>query len=78
MLMMEETKGLVKRIRELREGLKMSQQELATKAKLSVSIVVQLERGRTSRGVPANPRFETLVKLANALGVSIERLISEE
>jgi transcriptional regulator with XRE-family HTH domain len=45
--------------------------ELAKRADLSKGMVVQIEQGRT------NPSIGTLCKLANALGVTISRLIEE-
>lgn len=60
------------RVRTLRERAEMSQQELASKAGLSVSIVSQLERGRS-----ADPRISTLRGLAKALNVSVHELIND-
>jgi transcriptional regulator with XRE-family HTH domain len=59
------------RLRELRTAAGLTQQELAVKAGLSVSAVVQLEAGR----VP-DPRVSTMKALAKALGCSVDDMIA--
>ena len=58
----------VKRLRTVRE---LTLDELAELAGLSKGMLVQIEQART------NPSIGTLCKLANALGVTINRLIDE-
>lgn len=59
-----------KRIRQLREQKKLSQEEVAFKAKLSVYYISRIERGK------ANPSLETLDSLARALNLSLSDLLS--
>lgn len=61
---MKPGKILSKRVKELREAVGLSQQELANRAGLSVSQVAKLEQGSK-----ADPRVSTLLVLAAALGV---------
>ncbi len=58
-------------VRGLRAIRDLTYDELAERAGLSKGMVVQIEQGRT------NPSIGTLCKLANALGVTINRLIEE-
>jgi transcriptional regulator with XRE-family HTH domain len=53
---------LSERLRSLREAKGVSQQELATGAGLSMSLVAKLEQGKK-----ADPRVSTLLALASAL-----------
>jgi transcriptional regulator with XRE-family HTH domain len=57
------------RLKALREQKDMTQQELAVKAGLAVSIVTKLEGGQTT-----DPRWSTVCALADALEVSISEL----
>jgi transcriptional regulator with XRE-family HTH domain len=61
------------RLRELRTDAKMTQQTLAMKAGLSVSVVAHIESGR----IP-DPRLSTLRALAKAMGVGIAELLEDE
>jgi XRE family transcriptional regulator, fatty acid utilization regulator len=61
------------KLKELRTAAGMTQQDLAMKAGLSISAVVQLEGGK----VP-DPRISTLRALARALGVSVDRLTEND
>lgn len=60
---------LGKRLRQLREQKRLSQEELAFKAKLSVYYISRIERGK------ANPSLETVFSLAKAIGISASSLI---
>jgi transcriptional regulator with XRE-family HTH domain len=60
-------------VRRLRLAAGLTQQQLATKAELSMSAVIHIENGR----IP-NPRLTTLRKLAKALGVSLDALAGPE
>ncbi len=61
------------RLRELRKAADLTQQDLANKADLSISAVVQIEAGK----IP-DPRISTLKALAKALGVTVDELISDD
>lgn len=52
-------------IKRIRESKKITQEELAKQAQLSRVQISNIERGVTS------PRFATIQKIANALGVDI-------
>ena len=62
---------LSKNVRQLRAHRGLTLDELASCAGLSKGMLVQIEQART------NPSIGTLCKLANALGVTITRLIEE-
>ena len=65
-------RGLARRLRALRERRGWTQEDLAERAGLSVSFVSLLERG--GRG----PSQDTLVQVAEALGVPLVDLFREE
>lgn len=69
---MKPGKLLSGRIKELREAAGLSQQELATRADLSVSQVAKLEQG-----AKADPRLSTLLALAGALGVKPGQILDD-
>lgn len=58
-------KNVGRRLRILRERLKLSQTEVASRARLTQPCVSQLESARS------NPRLDTLVKLGRALGFDV-------
>jgi transcriptional regulator with XRE-family HTH domain len=58
-------RALSERLKALREARGLSQQELATGADLSMSLVAKLEQGKK-----ADPRVSTVLALACTLGVS--------
>jgi transcriptional regulator with XRE-family HTH domain len=60
------------RLRKLRAAAGYSQQELATRAGLSIRAVTQIEQGTTP-----DPRVSTVVALVGALGVDFEALVGE-
>lgn len=64
------TKALGKRIRQLRQSQldKLTQEDLAEQADISVSFLSMIERGERA------PHIETLIRLAGALDVSISEL----
>lgn len=64
------TQRLGNRIKELREKAKLSQLTLSQKAELDLTTVNEIENGNR------NPMFKTLWKIANALGVKTQELIS--
>ena len=61
---------LAERIRSLRTERGLTQQELALRSRLSVSIVARLDQGRAR-----DPRLSTAEALAGALGVPVADLI---
>ena len=58
-------KNLVK----LRKQKGWSQEKLAVEAGVSYNTIIKIERGRIE-----NPKIETVIKLANALNVSLDNL----
>jgi transcriptional regulator with XRE-family HTH domain len=61
-----------KNLRRVREERPMTQQEVATAADLNLSTVMRIENDRVE------PRFSTIRKLANALGVDARELTRKE
>ena len=60
-----------KRIKEARERGKLTQEELAEYVDISPSHISVIERGRKG------PRLETVVRIANVLGVSADELLQD-
>ncbi|MEX2340952.1 MAG: helix-turn-helix transcriptional regulator [Candidatus Paceibacterota bacterium] len=58
------------RVKRLREKLGLSQEKLARLADVSNNTIINIESGKQQ-----NPTVETIKKIANALGVSIEELV---
>jgi transcriptional regulator with XRE-family HTH domain len=65
-------KAIAARLKALREGAGLSQQDVAMKADLSLSLVAKMEQGKK-----ADPRASTLLALAGALGVPPGRLLDD-
>ena len=65
-------RALSARIKTLRESAGLSQQEVAERGDLSVSLVAKIEQGKK-----ANPRASTLLDLARALGVTPGTLLDD-
>lgn len=59
-----------KRLKQLRQGKKLTQAELAEKAGVSAQMISSYEKGQKE------PGLSSAVMIASALGVSIERMIS--
>ena len=59
----------IKRLRKLREW---TLEQLASASEVSAGLLSQVERGR------GNPSFNTLVRVANALGIPVARLVVGE
>ena len=68
--MSSETTNL-KNIKELRNKKGWSQEKLAREADISYQTLIKIERG----GIK-NPKIETMIKLAKALDVSIDELVT--
>jgi transcriptional regulator with XRE-family HTH domain len=64
----ETVRLLAERIKSLRRSMQWSQEELAERASLQRSYLADLERGYR------NPSVRTLVKIANAMHVSVAAL----
>lgn len=60
------------RIKRLREKLGLSQEKLARLADVSNNTIINIEAGKQQ-----NPTVETISKIAKALGVSIDELLSK-
>src|SRR3954451_1383531 len=65
-------RALSQRIKALRETAGLSQQEVAGRGELSLSLVAKLEQGKK-----ADPRASTLLALAGALGVRPGQLLDD-
>jgi len=61
---------LAKKIRELRNRKKLSQEKLARLAGVSFVTIVKIESGESK-----NPTIKTMAGIANALGISLDELI---
>lgn len=66
------SKKIAYRLQTLREAAKLSQQEVADKSDLSLSLIAKMEQGRK-----ADPRASTILALAGALGVRPGELIED-
>ena len=60
----------LKNLKKLRKKKGWSQEKLAREACISYQTLIKIEQGRIK-----NPRLDTLIKLAKALGVSIDKLL---
>lgn len=60
----------LKNIVRLRKQKEWSQEKLAVESKISYNTIIKIERG----GI-ANPKIETVIKLADALSVSVDELV---
>ena len=65
--------GNLRNLKKLRNKKGWSQERLAREAGISYNTLIKIERG----GIK-NPRLETLIKLAKALGVSIDKLVGSQ
>jgi len=65
--------NLSKRIKELRNKSKISQDKLSKKADIPFSTLVKIEAGYTP-----NPSMETLIKIADAFGVGLDELLGRK
>lgn len=64
---------LAQNIKKLRKKHKLSQEKLAQKAGITYSTLIKIETGAND-----NPTIKTLMKIADALNVSIDSLISKK
>ena len=64
---------LASNIKRLRKQKNISQEKLARLADISYNTVVKIEAGKAN-----NPTFETLSKLADTFGISIDKLVGRK
>jgi transcriptional regulator with XRE-family HTH domain len=64
---------LAENIRKLRQKKKLAQEKLARLADISTATLVKIEAG-----VAKEPTITTVMKIANALDVSIDELVGRE
>jgi len=62
--------GYLENLKKLRNKKGWSQERLAREADISYQTLIKIEQSRIK-----NPRLETLIKLAKALGVSLDKLV---
>jgi transcriptional regulator with XRE-family HTH domain len=62
---------LAENIKKLRKQHKLSQEKLATEANITYSTIIKIESG-----VNDNPTIKTLKKIADALKVSVDNLLT--
>ena len=65
--------GTLRNLQKLRNKKGWSQERLAREAGISYNTLIKIERG----GIK-NPKLETLIKLARALGVSLDKLVGSQ
>lgn len=63
---------LAKKIRELRNKKKLSQEKLARLANVSYNTIVKIESGESK-----NPTIQTMAGIARALDISLDELTKE-
>jgi len=63
----------LRNLKKLRNKKGWSQERLARETGISYNTLIKIERG----GI-RNPKLETLIKLAKALGVSIDKLVGSQ
>jgi len=64
---------LAKNLKKLRKQKKLSQEKLARLVDISYNTISKIEAGKAK-----NPTFETLSKLADVFGVSIDKLAGRD
>jgi len=64
---------LSKRIKSLRKKTRWSQQKLAEKAGLSYNAITKIEQGAAKQ-----PTIQTIVKIADAFGISLDDLVGRK
>ncbi len=63
---------MARKIKKYRKGLKISQDRLSKLSNVTYNTIIKIESGRNK-----NPTIKTLMKIAVALGVSLDRLVKE-
>lgn len=64
---------IAKRLKELRKKAGWSQQKLAEKANLSYNTITKIEQGAATM-----PTIQTMIKIADAFGISLDQLVGRE
>ena len=64
---------IARRIKELRKKSGWSQQKLADKAGVSYSTVTKIEQGAATM-----PTIQTMIKIADAFGISLDALVGRK
>lgn len=64
---------LSKNVKKFRKEKKLSQEQLAQKAKITYTTLIKIESG-----VNKNPTLDTLCKLADVFKVSIDKLVGRK
>ncbi|MCX5677532.1 MAG: helix-turn-helix transcriptional regulator [Candidatus Omnitrophica bacterium] len=62
-----------RRIKELRKKSEWSQQKLAEKAGVSYNTITKIEQGAATM-----PTIQTMIKIADAFGVSLDELVGRK
>ena len=63
-------RSLGRRIREIRDGAELTQEDLAARASIGRVTLARIENGQQS------PRFNTLAAIASALGLTVDELLT--
>ncbi|MCL2655753.1 MAG: helix-turn-helix transcriptional regulator [Coriobacteriia bacterium] len=64
------------RLRVLREEKRLSQEEVAHRAGISVYTYQKFEKGESKPNTPMNPQLYTLIDLADAFDIKVEELLA--
>lgn len=64
---------LSKKIKELRTKAGWSQQKLAEKTGLSYSVITKIEQGTAKQ-----PTIQTMIKIADAFGITLDELVGRK
>jgi len=64
---------LASRLKDFRKAKGWSQQKLAEKTRLSFNAITKIEQG-----LAKHPTLKTLIKLADAFGISIDELVGRK
>ena len=64
---------IAKRLKELRKKSGWSQQKLAEKASLSYNTITKIEQGAATK-----PTIQTMIKVADAFGISLDELVGRK
>ena len=64
---------IARRLKELRKARNWTQQKLAEKAGLSFNAITKIEQGAAE-----HPTLKTLIKLADAFGISLDALVGRK
>ena len=70
---MSRENAYLKNLVKMRKKKDWSQEKLAREAGISYNTLIKIERG----GIK-NPKIETVIKLANALGTTIDELVARK